>query len=180
MTTLKQTTAEKHRIAESLPFIQTIFKGEVDKFKYTDYLYQLHFIYFTLENHGSELELFKGIEDLKRAPKVRTDFINLAGKNYSINIKKSTNKYLSYLDDIFYDDLENRRQRLMAHVYVRHMGDLFGGQQLAKLVPGKGLMYKFDNMIGLITEVRKRIDISMTVEANIAFDFNIELIKEYG
>jgi len=180
MTTLKEATAEKHKIAESLPFIQSIFKGEVDKYKYTDYLYQLHFIYYILESHGSEVGLFEGIEDLKRAPRVRADFVDLASKNYNHSALPATNNYLTYLDNIFYDDIENRRHRLMAHIYVRHMGDLFGGQQLAKLVPGNGNMYKFENLISLITEMRKRIDISMAVEANIAFDFNIEILKAYG
>jgi len=180
MSTLKEATAEKHRIAESLPFIQSIFSGEVDKYKYTDYLYQLYFIYYTLESHASEVGLFEGIEDLKRAKRARADFIDLASKNYNHVALKETNKYLNYLDSIFYDDIPNRRERLMAHIYVRHMGDLFGGQQLAKLVPGNGNMYKFDNLIGLITEVRKRIDVSMAVEANIAFDFNIEILKAYG
>ena len=179
MTTLKEATAEKHRIAESLPLIKSIFNGEVDKYKYTDYIYQLYFIYYTLESHSSEVGLFDGIEELKRAPRVRSDFIDLASKNYNHTVLKETNKYLNYLDSIFFDDLVNRRQRLMAHVYVRHMGDLFGGQQLAKLVPGNANMYKFDNLIGLITEVRKRIDISMAVEANIAFDFNIKIIQAY-
>lgn len=180
MSTLKEATAEKHKIAESLPFIQSIFKGEVDKHKYTDYLYQLYFIYYTLESHASEIGLFQGIEEIKRATKARSDFVELASKNYKNIILPETNKYLSYLDSIFYDDIFNSKQRLMAHIYVRHMGDLFGGQQLAKLVPGKADMYKFDNMIGLIAEVRKRIDISMAVEANIAFDFNIDILKAYG
>lgn len=179
MITLKEATAEKHRIAESLPFIQSIFKGEVDTYKYTDYLYQLHFIYYTLESHGSEIGIFEGLEDLKRAPKVRADFIDLATKNYNHVALKETNQYLSYLDNIFYDDIYNRKERLMAHIYVRHMGDLFGGQQLAKLVPGQAHMYKFENHIGLITEVRKRINASMATEANIAFDFNIKIIQAY-
>ena len=179
MITLKEATAEKHKIAESLPFIQSIFKGEVDTYKYTDYLYQLYFIYYTLESHASEIGLFDGIEDLKRASRARSDFVDLATKNYNHTCLKQTNKYLNYLDSIFFDDLPNRRERLMSHIYVRHMGDLYGGQQLAKLVPGNGYMYKFDNLIGLITEMRNRIDISMAVEANIAFDFNIDILRAY-
>ena len=40
--------------------------------------------------------------------------------------------------------IKDDADKLMAHVYVRHMGDLSGGQMIAKRVPGEGRMYKFD------------------------------------
>jgi len=179
MNTLKEATKEKHAIAESLPFIKSIFEGTVDRVQYCDYLYQLHFVYYTLENHGCNLGLFNDIEDLLRASFVRKDFVELASKNYKNICNSETNKYLKYLDDIFYDDIYNRRNRIMAHIYVRHMGDLFGGQQLSKLVPGSASMYKFNNLVHLISEMRKRTSIDMAAEANIAFDFNIAILKQY-
>ena len=39
-------------IAESQPFIKSIFENNVDKEKYTDYLYQLYMVYFHLEGYG--------------------------------------------------------------------------------------------------------------------------------
>jgi hypothetical protein len=36
MSTLKELTADKHREAESQPFLKTIFAGNVDEAKYTD------------------------------------------------------------------------------------------------------------------------------------------------
>jgi len=67
----------------------------------------------------------------------------------------------------------------MAHIYVRHMGDLFGGQMLAKLLPGPNNMFKFDNMPELIKTFRTKLDISMADEANKAFQYNIDILKEY-
>ena len=60
------------------------------------------------------------------------------------------------------------------------MGDLFGGQALAKLVPGSGHMYKFEDIPSLAKEVRSRLSDDMADEANKAFDFNIAMIKEYS
>ena len=45
MTTLKEQTSEKHKEAETQPFIKSIFQKNVDKDKYTEYLYQLYLIY---------------------------------------------------------------------------------------------------------------------------------------
>ena len=90
-------------------------------------------------------------------------------------VNESTLKYLQYLDSIKDDP-----KKLLAHVYVRHMGDMFGGQQLAKLTPGNGHLYKFEDIPSLIKRVREKLDVSMAEEANLAFDFNIAMIKEYN
>ena len=45
MSTLKELTSAKHAEAEQQPFIKSIFAGNVDKEKYTDYLFQLMVLY---------------------------------------------------------------------------------------------------------------------------------------
>jgi heme oxygenase len=65
MSTLKELTSEKHKEAEEQPFIKSIFKGQVDRTKYIDYLYQLLVLYQSLEWHGTRLGVFKGIENIK-------------------------------------------------------------------------------------------------------------------
>lgn len=176
MSSLKELTADKHREAENQEFIKSIFKGEVDVVKYTHYLYQLRCVYNDLETYADRLELFKGMEDLKRTKAISLDYAELANANpssYSIN--NSTIDYLEYLRQI-----KNDKNKIMAHVYVRHMGDLFGGQALAKLLPGPNNMFKFDNIPTLVTAIRSKLDLSMADEANRAFDFNIDMIKEYN
>jgi len=69
--------------------------------------------------------------------------------------------------------------KIMAHVYVRHMGDLSGGQMLAKCVPGSGRMYEFDCDIDeLKSKVRSKLDDSMADEAKVCFNWATELFKE--
>jgi heme oxygenase len=174
MSTLKELTKERHMIAESQPFIKSIFDNNVDKEKYTDYLYQLYHVYYQLEKSGEKL--FKGIEDMMRHMPVLKDFIELVGaRNYKNIINPSTKKYLDYIVSISDND-----KKLLAHIYVRHMGDLFGGQQLKKLVPGAGRMYEFSNVPGLIVEMRRRCGPELADEANVAFDFNIDIIKDFN
>jgi len=176
MSSLKDLTAAKHKIAELQPFIVSIFQGKVDKEKYIDYLYQLRILYHTMEYFADKIKLLDGIEDIKRAKAIELDFAELAnGEMTSYMTKPSTLKYLKYLDSI-----QNNPKALMAHIYVRHMGDLFGGQALAKLLPGPNNMFKFEDIPSLIKRVREKLDVSMAEEANLAFDFNIAMIKEYN
>jgi heme oxygenase len=67
LSTLKELTADVHAEAESQPFIKSIFAGNVDKDKYTSYLYQLVHVYSLIELLASNHSIFDGIEDLKRA-----------------------------------------------------------------------------------------------------------------
>lgn len=174
MSTLKEFTKEKHALAESQPFIKSIFENKVDTKKYTDYLYQLYHVYFQLEDHGKNL--FKGVEEIKRHVYVLKDFIELVnGNNYKNVINSSTRQYLNYIWSIKDDN-----QKMLAHIYVRHMGDMFGGQQLKKLVPGSGRMYDFDNLPALIVAMRRKCGPELADEANVAFDYNISIIKDYN
>jgi heme oxygenase len=58
------------------------------------------------------------------------------------------------------------------------MGDLAGGQMIAKRVPGSGTMYQFDNIDELKTKIRAKLKDSMGEEANVAFDFAIDMMKD--
>jgi len=178
LSTLKELTAEIHAEAESQPFIKSIFSGNVDKEKYRDYVFQLIHLYGVLEALGDTHNLFEGMEELRRASSAELDFVELLeDEDLNHRLNKPTFEYLQYL---------NRREvltdpkRILAHIYVRHMGDLFGGQQLAKLTPGTGQMYKFDDIPKLIKAVRSKIDPSLADEAIIAFKHNIEMIKVYN
>jgi heme oxygenase len=59
------------------------------------------------------------------------------------------------------------------------MGDLSGGQMIAKRVPGEGNMYKFDCDINDYKEkIRAKCNDNMADEAKVCFDFATELFKE--
>jgi heme oxygenase len=174
MSTLKELTAEKHKEAEAQSFLKSIFAGEVDYFKYVDYLYQLLYIYRVLEELGDKKLIFTGMESIKRSSAIEQDYTELMGDPPYPVVKQSTQEYVDYLYTIADDG-----PKLLAHIYVRHMGDLFGGQQLAKLLPGPNNMYKFDNIPELIKVFRAKCGISLADEANKAFDYNIKILKEY-
>jgi len=86
----------------------------------------------------------------------------------------ATKKYLAHMKTIM-----NDADKLMAHVYVRHMGDLSGGQMIKKRIPGKGTFYDFEGDIKETKEsIRAKTNDSMADEAKICFDYATELFKD--
>ena len=176
MSTLKDLTLNKHREAEEQSFIKSIFKGRVNRNKYIDYLYQLLVLYQNLEWHGTRLGVFTGIENIKRAKAIELDYYDLIGEAASSGkLNTSTINYINYLETI-----KDDTTKILAHVYVRHMGDMFGGQMLAKLLPGSNRMYQFENLPQLVANVRQKLDVSLAEEANVAFTHNINMLKDYN
>jgi len=175
MATLKEQTQEKHKEAEAQPFIKEIFQKRVDKHKYAEYLYQLYLIYNAMENiAGPKLGTYEGIPGLYRAELIFKDFQELAIPDKPYTIKEHTLKYIQYIMDITeHDDL-------LAHMYVRYLGDLNGGQIFAKLIPGSGTMFQFENKEELTTNFRAKLNDNMGPEACVAFDFNIAIVKEFN
>jgi heme oxygenase len=70
------------------------------------------------------------------------------------------------------------RDGLLAHIYVRHFGDMHGGQIIKKFNPGSGTMYDFDNVEELKTRIRGLLSDDMADEANKCFEFAIKLFNE--
>ena len=68
--------------------------------------------------------------------------------------------------------------KIMAHVYVRHMGDLYGGKMIQKLVPGSGNAYKFEDPRQCIAGINSKISVDLAEEALKGFDYCIDLFNE--
>jgi heme oxygenase len=58
------------------------------------------------------------------------------------------------------------------------MGDLAGGQMIAKRVPGHGKYYQFSDPDALKTAIRERISDDMADEAKVCFEFAAQLFRE--
>ena len=69
--------------------------------------------------------------------------------------------------------------RIMAHLYTWHMGDMFGGQMIKKIVPGSHRALEFEDTKTLMTNIRAKLDDSMGDEANIAFEWAIKIMESY-
>ena len=91
---------------------------------YAKFLWNQHSIYNLLEVFAMKHGLLNEFPEIRRAPKILADFKELWKSNEVPPVTESTNRYLKHVFEIGEDP-----QKLMAHIYVRHMGDLSGGQQ---------------------------------------------------
>jgi heme oxygenase len=70
-------------------------------------------------------------------------------------------------------------ESLLAHLYVLHMGDLSGGQMIARKVPGEGRMYQFAGDMQETKEmIRALTNDDMADEARACFEFSTQLFKD--
>ena len=148
--------------------------GKMSNEMYATFLWNQHSIYNLLEVFAMKHGLLNEFPAIRRAPKILADFKQLWKSNEMPVITESTNKYLKHVFEIGEDP-----EKLMAHIYVRHMGDLSGGQMIKKKAPGQGSMYEFDCDIKETKEkIRAKTNDSMADEAKLCFKYAAELFKE--
>jgi heme oxygenase len=175
MTILREITNQKHREVEALPLIQTIMQGKITKEQYVSYLFELHAIYKVLENLAEQYGLLDGLNGIQRTQKLQEDLDELHS-GYTRKLTASTVDYLHYLIEMSAQD--DRKHLLFAHIYVRHMGDLYGGKLMARVVPGSGRAYEFDDRPGIIKAFNEKLSMYLGDEANLAFDHFIRIFTE--
>ncbi len=171
MSNLKELTWEHHKNAERQEFVREMFSGNLSKERYATFLFNQHPQYNLLEVFA----MVHGILDVRRAPAIHEDYQELwTDTNSQPPLLPVVKEYMDHLVKI-----QNDPDKLMAHIYVRHMGDLSGGQMLAKVVPGSGRLYKFDEPVDVLKEkIRARLNDDMAEEAKICFDFATKLFQQ--
>lgn len=174
---LRDLVKDVHTEAEESSFAQLLMSGNITKEQYANYLYQQELIYYALEQRASKLGMMKKIPKIKRHYKILDDFHNLEIDEdfYTFD---STQSYIDYVKTI-------NETQCWAHIYVRHFGDMYGGNMISKRIPfGKHTMYEFEDKKGLIEYVRSKLTEDMADEAKLVFSYAIkmfkELEKEYG
>lgn len=163
---LREATAEKHKIAEKMPFNQRMMQKQLSKLDYLNYINQ-HF------------EIFTAIEanDLPHTSLNRTQLISLDIQELQLELKSpnvvlnSTKLYVAYLQSLSYQDL-------LPHIYLNYLAVMFGGQIIKKVVPSTGNMYEFENMNEAASTIRVLQKDEWADEVNKGFDFNIAILEE--
>lgn len=164
---LKELTHDNHVLAESHPFTKVLLSGTIQPEVYASLLVNQLAQYTALESQAQDF--LKQVPGLARTQQIAKDVQELG---FDCKLHPATHKYVEYIQTITDADL------LWAHIYVKHMGDLFGGQILKRLVPGSGHMYQFENRSELIGQVRAKLCDSMAQEANRCFTQTLELFTE--
>lgn len=149
-TRLRAETRALHQEVEATPFISRLLRGELGRAAYSALLRNLHEIYAALEagllanaGHPQIARLFT--PKLLRTAGLERDLEALQGPGWpALPIAPAARRYGEHLKTLS----ALRPELLAAHLYVRYLGDLSGGQMLEAIVakslgPGLTAFYDF-------------------------------------
>jgi heme oxygenase len=171
---LRDLTKDAHTKAERQAFVKVLFSGNINPDLYATFLFNQHPCYNVLEAFALDNRIINDLPDIRRSPYIYEDYEELwEDTSTPPTLLPVVKDYLAHLASIKDDP-----KKLMAHIYVRHMGDLAGGQMIAKKVPGSGRMYQFTDPDTLKTAIRERISDDMADEAIVCFEFATQMFKE--
>lgn len=171
---LKDLTSAKHAEAESTPFMKAVFARTLPFDLWVDWTYQKWLFYGAIEGAAGANRLLGDLPDLRRAFYLAMDYAEMNGNNPRHDFRPIVVDYYNYLLSISKDP-----NKIMAHLYTWHMGDMFGGQMIKKIVPGAHRNLEFEDARTLMTNIRAKLDDSMGDEANVAFDWAIRMMRDY-
>ena len=158
-TALREATTRAHEDAEHSPFITRLMNGGASASDFAAFTAQLHPVYVALEaamdahaDHPAVAALHDPL--LIRTARLASDLGVLFGPDWAdqvadgrIAILPATRAYVERIGSV------ERPEALVAHHYVRLLGDLSGGQAIASLVarhyavPDAALtLYRFDGI----------------------------------
>ncbi|OUT94642.1 MAG: hypothetical protein CBB96_05620 [Gammaproteobacteria bacterium TMED36] len=185
MNNLKQLTNDIHRKAENSPWAKLLISGDMTPEQYGTYLWNQLAVYEALENRALEKKVLSATlaKRLRRVHYINDDI------NYYPKIWKkfpATFEYVEYCKKIQPD-------QIWAHIYVRHFGDMFGGNMIKEKLPKPKpqidnmppselkypgqMYYYFENKSEIITEVRSQLNDSMVDECIYCFESATKLFN---
>jgi heme oxygenase len=172
---LKDLTSAKHAEAESTKFMKAVFAKTLPFDLWVDWTLQKTLFYSTIEDSAGANGLLDDLPDLRRELYLTLDYNEMNENNPPRHIYRPI--VLEY--DKYLLSISNEPNKIMAHLYTWHMGDMFGGQMIKKIVPGSHRNLEFADARTLMTNIRAKLDDSMGDEANVAFDWAIRMMRDY-
>jgi heme oxygenase len=136
---LRTQTWPAHRQVEATPFVRTMLRGGLSLPAYCLLLASLHPIYAALESglqrHAGRPEVAAiYAEPLLREAALAADLAHLHGADWrgTLEAQPQALAYAEHLSSL----ADAAPALLVAHAYVRYLGDLSGGQTLRRIVAG--------------------------------------------
>ena len=174
MNNLKDLTWEHHKNAERQDFVKILLSGNIHPEFYATYLWNQHKKYDLLEAVASVHGLLDDLYSIRRKNAIEQDYNELWTKENPPGLVPSTDEYIAHMKTIM-----DNPEAIMAHIYVLHMGDLSGGQLIARKVPGEGRMYQFNEDVKILKErIREKTHDGMADEARWVFSSATKLFQD--
>jgi heme oxygenase (biliverdin-producing, ferredoxin) len=133
---LREGTKQSHTLSENTAYMKCFLKGIVEKEPFRKLLANLYFVYTTLEEElqrHSDHPVISLIyfPELNRQESLAEDLIYFYGENW-VNLITPLDGGMKYVNRIK-EIAQTNPALLVAHAYVRYMGDLSGGQSLKNI-----------------------------------------------
>jgi heme oxygenase len=168
---LKDLTWDKHQAAEATPFMKAVFKKTMPISVWADYTYNKMLWYGAIETKAGAEGHLDDLPGIQRASFLYQDAKEMLNGEFPER-RQEAKDYYRYILDL-------PPGKVLAHLYVWHMGDLFGGQMIKKVLPPPHRNLEFKDVDHLKTALRSKLDDSLGEEANIAFDWAIKIMESY-
>lgn len=129
---LRQGTRNLHSKVERAGVMSDLVQGRLERSRYCLMLRNLHEIYVALEEALAPVAEGFPLEQLRRSAALQNDLEFLHGPAWrqQLPVVPSTSRYVQHLKAL----RAERPTMLIAHGYLRHLGDLSGGQLLRERV----------------------------------------------
>jgi heme oxygenase len=194
-TRLRNATQDLHGVAERSGVMPSLLRGKLSRRGYTLLLLNLQLIYAALERGLAQTPAPAGLDftPLYRAHALAKDLAFLRPDS-GFEPCEATQRYVARLEELGASD----PRLLIAHAYVRYLGDLHGGQMLRRCVArvlqvedGRGLdFYDFgpaERVAELIQAFRTALNglaldasqaEALAQEARLGFTLHIDLFEQ--
>lgn len=172
---LKELTAERHKAAESTAFMKAVFSKKLPDDLWADFTYQKSLIYNAIEGVSGACGILTNFPgEIRKTHALYQDYKGMVKSDIRHTYRQPTIDYYQYLLT-----LANKPEKILAHLYTWHMGDMYGGQMIKKLVPGPHTALEFKDSEKLKSLIREKLSDEMADEANVAFDWAIKIFNDY-
>ena len=193
-------TRKSHSVAENTAFVTGFFKGIATKQSFAQLVATLYFVYDAMEAAFDESTepCVQALDYpvLRRLPALEEDMAYFYGPRWRESVAPSaaTQKYVARIREV----ATAAPHLLVAHMYTRYLGDLFGGQMMGgmarksmRLEGDQGTaFYQFDGIKATKPFIEEwyaelnRLELSdaqkqaIVDEGNLVFALNIEVFEE--
>ena len=164
MSDLRTVTKDIHDAAEQTAFSQMLIRGDFTKSEWAAFLYNQLEAYEAIESRGLITQ-----KELLRVPKIEQDLEMLGAEPAAV--VNSTWRYASYIKTL-------PEEALWAHIYVRYLGDLYGGQMIKRAITWPTNLLDFEEKSACVAYLRQHTADADPAEAVAAFKWVIDIYNE--
>lgn len=136
-TKLREGTKQSHTMAENTAYMKCFLKGQIKQEPFRQLLANLYLVYSVLEEELEKLQNHPVVSkiyfsELNRKAKIEQDLEYYFGENWRSEIvaTEAGKRYVNRIKEV----AQTEPSLLVAHAYVRYLGDLSGGQGLKTII----------------------------------------------